>query len=392
MVSNNMWSRITITLCVILLSLSPNKSLAQSTVAVIPYELTAGKMIIKMYLNEKEERFIFDTGASKTSLSTKYCQENNYIVVDSTLISDATSNTSYYKMTRIASLLTTDNKIRFTSIPTLIIPEPSPLLCLNVIGIIGSDILQNLICTIDPNSKTITLTTAEKPVAESLRYSHRFADNGFMPVFSLFLNGVETKVLFDTGCSSFMALRDKDFENMRKLNVIKIVKEGEGVTSIGLSGKLESISNYLVYIKDMRVGPVKFANVVTETSNTPLTLMGTSFLNFAKVIIDYPRRLLYYLPYSSEPITPVYKTTNFGLTIKDRKLVVTHIWKNLEGVLSEGDLITHINGVETGVYDFCDLYSGIKELRVPGKKMFTIRKKDGKTVEIEYIVENFEFK
>ncbi len=392
MVSIKMWSRITLTLCVILFFFTPGISFAQSTTAVIPYELSAGKMIIKMYLNESEESFIFDTGASKTSLSTDYCRSNNYVAIDSTLINDATSNTAYYKMTRIASLLTPDTIIRFTSIPTLIMPEPSPLRCLNVVGIIGSDILQNLICTIDSKNKTIILTTAEKLSTESLRYSNRFVSGSNMPIFTFFLNGVETTALFDTGSPSFMALRGKDFDTLKKLNAVKILKEGIGSKSVGLSGKLESINNFLVYFKDMRVGPAKFSNVIAETSNTPFTLLGTSFLSFAKVVIDYPRKLIYYLPHTNESMTPVYKTTNFGITVKERKLVVTHIWKNLEGVLSEGDLITHINGVETGNYDFCDLYTGLKEFKVPGKKMLTIRTKEGKSIDIEYLVENFQFK
>lgn len=66
----------------------------QMVTTVIPYELYAGKMIIKMAINGKVERFIFDTGAAKSSLTTEFCRKYNLKAGDSVKITDATSNSN----------------------------------------------------------------------------------------------------------------------------------------------------------------------------------------------------------------------------------------------------------------------------------------------------------
>lgn len=133
--------------------LGAGRATAQQVTAVLPYELMGGKMIVKMQLNGKEERFIFDTGASLMSLSGEYCREHNLSVVDSILLNDSSGIKKYLKTTRVNSVYTPDKKMRFTEISSVIMNEPSPVRCYNVVGIIGADMLSTMICTIDAKTK-----------------------------------------------------------------------------------------------------------------------------------------------------------------------------------------------------------------------------------------------
>ncbi|MFR7809925.1 MAG: hypothetical protein ACLU4N_11965 [Butyricimonas faecihominis] len=68
-----------------------------------------------------------------------------------------------------------------------------------MVGLIGSDLLANMILEIDSKQQRITITTAEKQTNVSLRKSVSFVEEGVMPIIELQAglgNGI--KVLFDT--------------------------------------------------------------------------------------------------------------------------------------------------------------------------------------------------
>lgn len=360
------------------------KLAAQQTSAVIPYEMFSGKMIIKLMINGKAERVIFDTGAAKTSLSTEYCKLNNLKPIDSVLLRDVTSISANYKQTLIAKIATTDQKFQFDSLKAVIMPGISPVACFDVIGLIGSDILVNSILTIDSRAKTITIASADLPSKESLRYAHNLSNESILPIFSILINGQNLKILFDTGSASFMNLKQADFEGLKQAGAVKVIDEGFGAKNFGLAGKLDYAKDYQVYIPEIRLGPVKMIDIITETSNPPYTLLGMRTLENAKAVIDYKRRRFYFLPYQEGVLKPSFGKMNFAITVKNAKLTIIHVWKDLQGTIAEGDIVTHINGVETKTYEFCDVIKGLTEFRQAGPKMLTIKTQDGRTVNIEY--------
>ena len=366
-----------------------NSLLGQQVSAIIPYELYGGKMIIKMLVNGEEERLIFDTGAGQSSISAEYAKLHNLPVIDSMRINDVTSTSAMYKLTQIGALTTTDYKIGFNGLRPVIMPEQSAIIdCFNVVGVIGSDMLRGTVCTIDARSKTITLTEGTIAPKEPLRYAHNFSKDGHLPIFNVVIGGQELQILMDSGAGEFMALKQKDAEKLRAVGVEKKKKKGRGGKAMGLAGEVDNMESEQVYLSDMRVGPAKFADIITETSNPPFSLLGMKFMAYAKVVIDYPRKRVYHMPYEETIVRPEFKEANFGVTVMDNRLKIAHIWSDLEGVIDEGDLITHIDGVEMGAYEFCDVIKGIPALRGPKPKVLTIKTKAGKTVEVEYKIEN----
>lgn len=359
----------------------------QSFTSVIPYEVYAGKMIVKMIINGKEERLIFDTGAGQSSISYGYFEKNNLPIIDSMRLRDVTNTSGMYNMTNIESVISIDQKINFKGLKAVIMPKESPIIdCFNVVGILGSDMLSSTICTIDSKSKTITISDGNTAINESFRFLHNFSKKGHLPIFNIIVNGQELEVLMDTGAGSFMVLNQNDCLKLDSLQALKVLKEGRGKQSIGLSGEIHISKNKKILFSDMRVGPAKFQNVIADTENSPYTLLGVQFLEYAKVIIDYPKNRVFYVPYSKEVIRHKFTETSFGITVDDNKLVVAHLWDNLENLIEEGDIITHIDGVETGSYIFCDVISGIEVLRGYTPKLLTIKTKKGKTVNLEYKV------
>ncbi len=375
---------IILALSFILYGLLPTTVIAQSIVSVIPYELFGRKMIINMRVKDKTERFIFDTGAEKSAITSNYFEASSLPILDSINLRDSNSNSQLYKQTKLDAIATTDNKITFNNVPVSVI-DGSTLECFNVAGLLGSDLLTSLICTIDPKEKTITLTSAEKRSSESLRYAHSFQGPNYMPVIEGMVNGEPINMLFDTGCSAFLLLSKSQHSRLDSLSAIKTIDFGSGSGSIGIGGLVIDNSIKKIGIRDFRIGLAKFSNLVLTTSGSQNTLLGMAILNYGKIVIDYPRRLFYYIPFSNETVKLGYTPRKFDIKVLDGKLVVATVWSEMENVLSTNDLITHINGKPTGTYDFCDSFiNGIEDLKVKTPIMMTIMTKEGKQIEIEY--------
>lgn len=369
---------------VVFYSLFASALLAQSVVSVIPYELLSRKMIVNVRVNDKMERFILDTGAEKSVITDDYFEANGLEVVDSITLVDSNSRKNFYRQTKIGMISTPDNNIQFKDVHLSVI-DGKAFECFNISGLLGSDLLANLICTIDPKEKTLTLTSAEKRSPESLRYAHPFKGENYMPIIEVMVNGEPLNVLFDSGAAPFLSLNQAAYSRLDSLSVIKKIDVRGGSANIGIGGMVVSHSIVKFGIKDFRIGLGKFSNLVQTTSNSRNVLLGMAILDYGRVVIDYPRKLFYYIPFSKDTVILPYRPRKFDVRVLDGKLAVATVWSEMKDILTRDDLITHINGKPTGTYDFCEsLLYGIEDLRVKPPVLMTIMTKEGKEVEVEY--------
>ena len=127
-------------------------AMAQQYRAELPYRLVGGKMIVEMKLNGTLRSFIFDTGASRTTLTSELCRELGLKVRDSLSVTDANGHKASYPLVWIDEMQTPDDVFRFKGVAAMTLPEPSPLACFPVDGLIGSDLFKQLIVVIDGNN------------------------------------------------------------------------------------------------------------------------------------------------------------------------------------------------------------------------------------------------
>ena len=182
-----------------------------------------------------------------------------------------------------------------------------------------------------------------------------------------------------------MALKNEDYRMLDQNSAIDNKEIGYGFSSIGLSG-VASQSNILrTTIKDLRIGVAKFRDITVETENLPYTLMGTKVLEYGKVVIDYPRRIFYFIPYTNEVVVIPSKSREFYLTVSEGVLKVSTVWGDMSNVVSPGDRVTHINGEPVKDYDFCESITiGIADLKGDDIKKLLIETKSGKIIELDY--------
>ena len=362
-------------LCLIVVPLS-----AQQVKSVIPYRMVGGKMIVDMSVNGKVRSFIFDTGG-QMALTGELCEELNISVVDSVKVTDVNGKEVGLPRVLVSSLLTPDERINFSGVPAMKLSTPSPFECFHADGLIGSDLLKNLIVEIDGKTKTITVTSAEQASTVSLRKMLPFSGKGYMPIITLQAGaGNSLGALFDTGCPSFLSLKDTDYEELSAKSAFEVKSEGVGGGSIGVGGMTESKVTYRVELPLLSVGATKFKNVTAETSTPPYTLLGVKLLEYGKVTIDYSRKRWYFEPYEQE-FDMASKHYNVNLQVKDGDLVVATVWTAMKGVVEPGDKVLKINGKPTGKYDFCEsIIMGIPELKAKKKTKLTILTKNGEKV------------
>lgn len=350
---------------------------AQQVRSVIPYRMVGGKMIVELKVNGQVRSFIFDTGG-QMALTGELCEELHIPVVDSVKVTDVNGKEVGLPRVVVSSLLTPDERINFSGVPAMKLPTPSPFECFHADGLIGSDLFKNLMIEIDSKAKTLTVSSAEKAPAVSLRRMLPFSGKGSMPVITLQAGaGNSLTALFDTGCPGFLSLKDKDYENLISSGAFQVMSEGVGGASIGIGGMTESDTAYRVKFPLLSVGPTKFKQVTAETSTPPYTLLGVKLLEYGKVTIDYPRRRWYFEAYEQE-FDLTGKHHNMNLQVKDGTLVVATVWSAMKGIVDVGDKVVKINGKPTGRYDFCEsIITGIPELKAKKKTKLTILTKQG---------------
>lgn len=110
----------------------------------------------------------------------------------------------------IQELTDSETRFSFKDVPAIVIPAPSPFVCFQVDGLIGSDLLKYLIVEIDGKNKIIKLIATDRSATPSLRKMLPFAKSGIMPVIHLQAGRDNLLTLFDTGFPGFLSLKKTD--------------------------------------------------------------------------------------------------------------------------------------------------------------------------------------
>lgn len=353
--------------------------MAQDVEVVLPYRVVGGKMIVDMEMNGQVRPFIFDTGG-QTALTEELCKQLNLSESNEEKITDVNGKESVYKRVLIKRLCDPKHVMAFNEVMAIVIPAPSPFVCFQVDGLIGSDLLRYFTVEIDGRNKTIKLLYKQNVKMPSLRKMLPFAKPGFMPIIDLQVGpGNGLKVLFDTGFSGFLNFKDVDFRQLQGQQAFQVLDNGFGQNSIGIGGIAQLDTMYRVLFKEITVCGTKFKNVVSVTATPPFTLLGMKLLDYGKVTIDYLQGRFYFEAYKDKPVEMEKdKYYKVALTVKDGDLVVASYWSLMENVVSIGDKVLKINGKPAGKYDFCEgILNGILDLKKKKVNKLVLLTKNG---------------
>lgn len=352
----------------------------------ISYQNINGKIIIPVTIRGKSHRFLFDTGAP-VAISPKLAGEMSMLPIHKGLLRDVNGSADSSEIVLIDKLFLGD--VCFEEIPALKF-LPDIYRCWGVEGVIGSNILRGSIIQILSRSKKIILTDQiEKLILDKKPGMPLLLDQNnerqSMPYINLAVTEkVDLLISFDTGDNDFLRFSEELMRKLYNRKAYQVISSGYGSNSIGAYGLSSYADKYLLKFPTLKIGPVIFKNVFTETQKNGLPGLGAKLFDYGDVTIDFIHHRFYYDAFT-KTLDLKKKRWPFEPTIIDDKLIVGLVWKKALNLVRPGEQITLIDGKDYSQINFCDVLNGPSILAGKDYANITVKDKSGQLRNITII-------
>ena len=339
----------------------------------IPYELVNGVMFLTPEINGIKRKFIFDTGAP-VQITPELFNELKPEIINHTEITDATGKKASLNIVSIATLKL--NNLSFTGIPALV-SSSSLYKCWHIDGVIGSNLLRKSIVQIIPAKHIIILTDDETKLSvnKKMQIPLTTGEPQSFPYFNMQVANKKTQTVgFDTGSPNFLRMTAADAGRFKNDDAFEKISAGYGINHMSLLGLQIPDSLYRLRIPSLSIAGGIFTNVVTETSKSRNTWIGTKILDYGIVTMDFIHHFFYFEP-TADVVNLSEKLWPLKAIVADGKLVVGVVWEKLKDQVKSGDQIMAIDDESCQTIDLCDWLSG-KVDRMLDKQTATLTIKD----------------
>lgn len=352
--------------------------------AEIPFENYNNLILIKGVVNKRLPlNFIFDTGVHTSIIIDKTLGDMMGVKYDRMY---TMSGIGEHKLFNV--YLANGVSVDFPDVSgknlNMLVLEEDYLLLKNYLGtpvqgILGCDLIQNLVTTIDYEHHKLILQTPEsyKPPRRAFGIPIVIYDNKPYIRLSIRLSDdtmLEAKLLIDSGASHALLL--ELFSDPR----IKI-KDNFIKTDLG-RGLAGSVEGWIGRIGNISIGNTSFKNVLTFFTDTNSYsknyvlagrngTVGGDLLGRFNVTIDYSRQMVYFERNKNYKLPFEYNMSGFDIigtgTFFEKIEVVNVIEKSpaFNAGLRVGDIITQINGLSGNTLTVNDLNNILRSK--PGK-------------------------
>ena len=315
---------------------------------VLHYKDSHGVPVVSVAINGNDYSFLFDTGAQITCVSDKVGSEgklttrgtNNYII-------GMDWNISY---TTVPSIVL--GNMTVDSLEAIVLPGNNPSLrVLGIDGIIGANMLADIVVTFDSKSKTITLL--RHALDEKMDWVPMKLWDG-LPLLALKLRGAEELYdvpgVFDSGSSigAFGLPSVQGFEEWTTAGLIEGVEEGRGTTTLMLGGRVGMDKLYRGQLKECHIGDGVFPGIPVYTGGRDYLLLCFKITDLGRLTLDYPNRRFSFTAY---PNAAVWEGDRRPVTtaVVNGELKITTVWGGaLLGKIAPGDTVVAFDDKPTG--------------------------------------------
>ena len=371
------------------------------------FEEIDNKIIIQVIVNNKNKRFILDTGAP-TSFSEALLSEINYKSIAKDTVSDISGKKDVIAIIQIPEFLISG--LSFKNQYALKLTDMTIFECYNVNGILGSNSLRNSVVEFDHNNKKLTISSRFKNFKYQNLLANKlyFFDQQSRPFLKINpkIGNVTLKnevILFDSGDSEFYSInsvvRDSLISNAdefylhsnpyntTKEDIIGLIANSEGTIEIGLFGAADINLHSQLNVTELPFGNVKFTNLITETTGSKPSRIGYEVLKHGKLIIDYKKAKYYYEPYTNQKFIEIDdKADRLNLSFVNNKLIIGIIWdKSLRDQLKVGDEVLSVNDYNFEGLLFCESFDLAKKIETLETDKRLLKLRDVETSEIKIL-------
>lgn len=354
------------------------RSVEKNFYAVIPYEELKSKLIIPVEIEGKTYRFLFDTGAPNL-IGHALNDQIKTNEINSIQVKDANDSKRPLQVVEIPMLAI--GGVFFKNSPAIVNDSSSNFLfdCLEIDGIIGSNLVRNSIVQIDTRKREIKITNNEDKLAlKGMKSIDMALSKGqSSPYLWISLKGegkAKEQVLFDTGAQGFYDLSFQSFQTLNGLKVFDQVETANGYKGLGLFGVAEPTLHYRVLVPEISLLGATFENIVSISTTAVKSRIGADILKYGKVTLDYKHQKFYFEPFENR-VDLSEELWGLSPTMKESSLVVGLVWEDeLAKRVQYGDKILQINEIKVGDMELCDLL--LKELPFKNKTNVKITLQD----------------
>ncbi len=337
--------------------------------------------IIKVYINNKEYRFILDTGAP-TVITRKLFDELKPDVIYKMPILDANNVEDSLHIVRLKEIKI--GNVIFNDIPTVVPKDHLIYDCVGVDGSIGSNLLRNSIIQFSSKSRKLVITDQPEKLNLQIKQGSELQLNFIQstPVVKIDFFGrgsASIPAVFDSGNTSFIDIALNHFVATKTVDVFNIQAKSRGKASLGLYGFGNDTTQYRLVSNELKINGTAFKGVNLNTTIGEDTMIGARLLKYGLVTIDYRNKKFYFEPYQqsfdlSEELFPV------SLIPVNNKLRVGTIWdEQLIDNFSVDDQVLAIDGVSYTTVSSCDIIRKQDFFMGKTQVILTLMSADGKT-------------
>ena len=146
--------------------------------------------------------------------------------------------------------------------------EANPILkCMEIDGIIGSNIIKHCNWTIDPKNKTLILFSSiqKKSSEECIVIPFRTDLNTISLLILYSVNQGTKNISIDYGSNDSIALNNEIFNTLQNTNIIGDVFIEKGINQSGIIGKPIELDKRIAYSDSVRINNQELRNVMIRT-------------------------------------------------------------------------------------------------------------------------------
>ncbi|MGJ1470802.1 aspartyl protease family protein [Sphingobacterium spiritivorum] len=330
----------------------------------IPFEYVKNKIIVKLTIENKERRFILDTGAplliseqlrAELNLKSKH-------KIETTDVTGRSNDIPVVKMPEIQF-----GNVSFSNAQALVydLSASGLLQCFAVDGLLGSTILKHCIVQIDLEKKWIILTDRIENfrVLPDERMALAFDKNSRPFLDIKIAESTPFRVLFDSGSDKLLALSYLTYSELNKKREAKALYKGKGSVSSGLFGAGKEGEELIILLNQLEIGPGILDSIVTNVSeNKNKNAIGMPVGKFGIITLDYLHKHFYFHPYQTRQIVTNGNFYGFDSQLVNDDYIASVVYEgsNAEKAgLKRGDIILQINEYKVDEFkDICQLFFG----------------------------------
>lgn len=274
---------------------------SQDFYETVKYEVRKGLIFVPVTIKGKEYRFLFDSGAP-FSISNKIQEELQFKVVSASNIVDSDENRKRVEWCEVDSFAI--GEVWFLEQSAFIGDfEANPVLaCLEIDGILGSNIIRQGFFTLDPESHTMTISST-LDIDTTMVTSIPFEANSQYSIFiDLSIGGFKVqRALVDYGFNGFLEIDSLIYDSLEQRELIGKTWVESGMEQSGVVGKAVAFRGRITSSDSVRVGNIVAGNSLIFMENE--AKIGNGLLSRFKVTLDWQHKLLHFDPLESKEDT-----------------------------------------------------------------------------------------